>query len=98
MRAGITLDEFLQRIGGLFRHPPPEVQAFMRIRFCVGGLFGWDRTTAGSDSESFAQRLTDYDRARSLVSAGTSDGFFRVVYRFENEQLSEMINHTAHSA
>jgi len=25
-------------------------------------------------------------------------GFFRVVYRFENEQLAELINRTAHVA
>jgi Protein of unknown function (DUF2867). len=32
------------------------------------------------------------------VMAGTRDGFFRVVYRFENEQLVELINRTAHAA
>jgi hypothetical protein len=48
-------------------------------------------------SESFAQRLTDEDRARSLVPAGTSDGLFRVVYRFENEQLDELVNRTVHA-
>jgi hypothetical protein len=41
---------------------------------------------------------TDADRSRSLASAGTRDGFFRVVYRFENEQLVELINRTAHAA
>ena len=30
--------------------------------------------------------------------AGTRDGFFRVVYRFENEQLLELINRTVHAA
>jgi hypothetical protein len=43
-------------------------------------------------------RLTDDDHSRSLTSAGTPDGFFRVVYRFENEQLVELINRTAHAA
>ena len=42
--------------------------------------------------------MTDADRARSLVPAGTRDGFFRIVYRFENEQLVELINRTAHAA
>jgi hypothetical protein len=32
------------------------------------------------------------------VLAGTRDGFFHVVYRFENEQLLELINRTAHAA
>jgi hypothetical protein len=30
--------------------------------------------------------------------AGTQEGLFRVVYRFENEQLLEVINRTAHAA
>jgi len=30
--------------------------------------------------------------------AGTRDGFFRVVYRFENEQLLELMNGTVHAA
>jgi hypothetical protein len=32
------------------------------------------------------------------VSAGTREGLFRVVYHFENEQLLELINRTAHAA
>jgi hypothetical protein len=32
------------------------------------------------------------------VSAGTPEGLFHVVYRFENEQLLEVINRTAHAA
>jgi hypothetical protein len=32
------------------------------------------------------------------VPAGTREGLFRVVYRFENEQLLELINRTAHAA
>jgi hypothetical protein len=96
-RGGITLAEFLRRAGDLFRRPPPAVQALLSVRFFVGGLFGWDQAAPGSVSESFAQRLTDEDRARSLVPAGTPDGLFRVVYRFENEQLDEIINRTAHA-
>ena len=42
--------------------------------------------------------MTTPDRSRSLVPAGTSEGLFRVVYRFENEQLLELINRTAHAA
>jgi hypothetical protein len=42
--------------------------------------------------------LTDPDQSKSLAAAGTRDGFFRVIYRFENEQLVELINRTAHAA
>jgi hypothetical protein len=38
------------------------------------------------------------DRSRSLVQVGTPEGLFRIVYRFENEQLVELINRTAHGA
>jgi hypothetical protein len=96
-RGGITLAEFLRRAGGLFRRPPPAVRALLSMRFFVGGLFGWDRVSPGSVSESFAQRLTDEDHARSLAPAGTPDGLFRIVYRFENEQLNEVINRTVHA-
>jgi hypothetical protein len=98
MLGGITLAEFLRRAGDLFRQPPPVIQALLSVRFFVGGLFGWDRTTPGTNSESFAQRLTDEDRTRSLARPGTPDGLFRIVYRFENEQLNEVINRTAHAA
>jgi hypothetical protein len=98
VRGGITLAKFLSaRQGPFLRRPPPAVRALLSIRFFVGGLFGWDRATPGSVSESFAQRLTDEDRARSLAPAGTPDGLFRIVYRFENEQLDELINRTAHA-
>lgn len=68
------------------------------IRLLVGRFFGWDREPAATAWESFTTRLTDADRSRSRAPAGTREGFFRVVYRFENEQLVELINRTAHAA
>jgi hypothetical protein len=79
------------------QRPPPAVRALLSLPFFLGSLFGWDQATPGSVSESFAQRLTDEDRAHSLARAGTPDGLFRVVYRFENEQLDEIVNRTAHA-
>jgi len=70
-RGGITLAEFFRRAGNLFQRPSPAVQALLYVRFLAGSLFGWDRTTPDLASESFAQRLTDEDRAHSLVPAGT---------------------------
>ncbi len=97
-RAGVTLDEFLRAASdGLFTLSPP-VRMLLDIRLFVGRLFGWDREPAASAWETFATRLSDADRSRSLASAGTRDGLFRVVYRFENEQLVELINRTAHAA
>jgi hypothetical protein len=68
----------------------------LNIRFFVGRIFGWDNEPA--TIVTFETRLTDADRSRSLITPGTRDGFFRVVYRFQNEQLLELINRTAHAA
>jgi hypothetical protein len=102
-RAGVTLEEFLRtpsnckldtcdcsKPSSLFT-PSLLVRVLLDIRF-----FGWDREPA--TTATFATRLTDTDRSRSLLGVGTRDGFFRVVYRFENEQLLEFINRTAHAA
>ena len=90
-RGGITLAEFIRHAGNLFQRPELAVRTLLSIRLFIGGLFGWDRETTGSFSESFAQRLTDEDRTRSLLPAGTPDGVFRIVYRFDNEQLEEVV-------
>jgi hypothetical protein len=107
-RAGVTLDEFLRTAGNctldtcgcsnssaLFT-PSLLVRMLLDIRFFVGRMFGWDNEPA--TIVTLATRLTDADRSRSLIAPGTRDGFFRVVYRFENEQLLELINRTAHAA
>jgi hypothetical protein len=97
-RAGITLDEFLRRASSCLLTPSPLVRALLNVRLFVGRLLGWDREPAATAWESFATRMTTADRSRSLVPAGTREGLFRVVYRFENEQLLELINRTAHAA
>ena len=97
-RTGVTLNEFLRAADNSLFTPSPVVRMLLGIRFAVGRLCGWDREPAATAWESFATRLTDGDRSRSLVSAGTQDGYFRVVYRFENEELVELINRTAHAA
>jgi Protein of unknown function (DUF2867) len=79
-------------------HRSALVRTLLDIRFFVGRFFGWDRDPPATAWKTFAIRLTDIDRSRSLVTPGTRDGFFRVVYRFENEQLVELINRTAHAA
>jgi hypothetical protein len=97
-RSGITLDEFLRMASACLCTSSPVVRGFLNIRFFVGRLLGWDREPAATAWETFATRLTTADRSKSLASAGTPDGLFRVVYRFENEQLLEVINRTAHAA
>jgi hypothetical protein len=109
-RAGVTLDEFLRtpsnskldacgcsESSSLFTRSL-LVRMLLDIRFLVGRFFGWDHEPPATTCKTFAARLTDTDRSRSLIPAGTRDGFFRVVYRFKNEQLLELTNRTAHAA
>jgi Protein of unknown function (DUF2867) len=97
-RPGITLEEFVRAAGGRLFTPSPVVRALLSLRFFVGRLLDWDREPDAPVRETFATRLTTGDRSRSLAPAGTREGPFRVVYRFENEQLLEVINRTAHGA
>jgi hypothetical protein len=101
-RAGITLDEFLRVAHERLFTPTPVARGLLQLRFLVGRLFGWDRPRPSTRATpTFADRLTDADRARSLAPAGVPvgpNGLFRVVYRFENERLDEVINRTVHAA
>jgi hypothetical protein len=97
-RSGITLDEFSRTAGACLLTPSPVVRALLNIRLFLGRLVGWDRQPAATAWETFTARLTTADRSMSLAPAGTREGLFRVVYRFENEQLLELINRTAHAA
>ena len=97
-RSGVTLDEFLRTASSCLLSPPPVVRVLLNIRLFVGRLLGWDREPVATTWESFTTRLTTDDRSRSLALASAPEGLFRVVYRFENEQLLELINRTAHAA
>jgi Protein of unknown function (DUF2867) len=97
-RPGITLDEFLRTASTRLFTLSPVARALLNIRFFFGRLLGWDREPSATAWETFTTRLTTADRSKSLALAGTPEGVFRVVYRFENEQLLELINRTAHAA
>ena len=92
-RARVTLEGFLRTGTGCLCTPSRSCKCCSNSIF-VGRFFGWDRDPAAISWEILATRLTDADRSNSLAVAG----FFRVVYRFENEQLAELINRTAHVA
>jgi Protein of unknown function (DUF2867) len=97
-RSGVTLDEFLQARCTCPSTLSPVAHARLSIRFFMGWLLRWDGEPTSTAWETFATRLTTADRSKSLVAAGTREELFRVVYRFENEQLVEVINRTAHAA
>src|SRR5262245_39198038 len=98
MRSGITLVEFLRTTGARPFTPSPVVSALLKIRLFVGWMLGWDVEQGVPVRETFAARLTPADVAKSLAAPGTPDGPFRVVYRFDNEQLLEVVNRTVHAA
>jgi len=101
-RSGITLELFRQASGGQIFAPSRIVLALLRFRFWVGSLFGWDGPdepkAVKKSTPTFADRLSDADRAATLVPPGTSDDAFHVVYRFQNEALNEILNATVHAA
>ena len=97
-RSGITLDEFLRTSNARRCALSPPARVLLNIRLFFGRVFGWDREPASIAQETFAARLTNADLSKSLAPAGTRDGLFRVVYRYENEQLLELINRTVHAA
>jgi hypothetical protein len=99
-RGGTTLEEFtplLKRARTATGCVPPA-RALFRLRFFLGRLFRLEDEPKNAADVSFAVRLTPEDRARSSVEPGTREGLFRVIYRFENEQLLELQNRTAHAA
>ena len=98
-RNGVTLAEFLRRTSREQSNGfPPAARALIRLRLFVGRIFRLEAEPKNALAASFATRLTPEDRARSLVVSGTREGLFRVVYRFENEQLVELQNRTVHAA
>src|SRR5262249_47301922 len=76
---------------------PTAVQGLFWLRRRIGALFGWDHPRPGWNAESYADRLSPADLAQSLVAPGTPDGNFRLLYQFEDEQLSELRNGTVHA-
>ena len=74
------------------------MRALLNIVFLIGQLLGRDREPSPSAWNLSKPGLTTADRSKSLVPVCTREGLFRVVYRFENEQLLELINRTAHAA
>ncbi|MCI0353153.1 MAG: DUF2867 domain-containing protein [Acidobacteriales bacterium] len=97
-RTGITLNEFLRAANARCFRLSAGARALLNLRFFIGRMVGWDREPAATAWESFATRLTTADRLKSLALAGTPEGLFRTVYRFENEQLLEIVNRTVHAA
>jgi hypothetical protein len=74
----------------------PAVRALFGIRMQLGRLFGWDREPADASEVSFIHRLSPADREASLVTPGTAEGPFRVLFVSRREAISEIQNSTVH--
>ena len=105
-RDGVTLCEFLRRASqegfdaadAEINRLPPVARALIGLRLFLGRIFRLEVEPKDALAASFGSRLTAEDRAHSFVVSGTREGLFRVVYRFENEQLLEIQNRTVHAA
>jgi hypothetical protein len=98
-RDGVALSEFLRRANQCeCNRLPPVARVLIRLRLFLGRIFRLEAEPKDALAASFGSRLTPEDRARSFVVSGTPEGLFRVVYRFENEQLLEIQNRTVHAA
>jgi hypothetical protein len=105
-RDGVTLCEFLRRASrdgfdaadAEINRLPVVARALIRLRLFLGRICRLEAEPKDALASSFGSRLTAEDRARSFVVSGTPEGLFRVVYRFENEQLLEIQNRTVHAA
>ena len=73
---------------------PLHVRALGGLRRFLGRAFGWDGATPGP---SYASRLSDDQRARSLSPIGSVEGPLRLVYEFPNEAVGEVRNATVHA-
>ena len=95
--AGRTIDDVRAVFMAGVEAAPPLVKWLFRLRGRIGALLGWDGPRPAWNADSYVQRLSAADRARSKAAAGTPDGRLSLLYRFENEQLSERRNATVHA-
>jgi hypothetical protein len=76
---------------------PRAARALFALRFALGRVLRWDAPRHDALAVSYLNRLSDDDRARSLVTPGTTRGPFRTLYVFPDEVLSEAHNATVHA-
>jgi hypothetical protein len=76
----------------------PALRLLFGLRSRFGRVFGWDTVPPRGDEESVLRRLTAAEREASLVSPGTREGPFTVVFVSPREAISEIRNATVHAA
>jgi len=71
------------------------VRILFSLRLLLGRMFGWDRTAHEHAGDSYVEKLSDDQRARSTAEPGVADGPFRLLYLFSKEVLGEVRNATS---
>ncbi len=98
-REGMTIEDISGVVGfggEVEMEVGPVTQALFRLRTLIGRILRWDEAKELVESVSFISRLNEEDRARSLIVPGKPVGISRILYRFKNETLGEIINRTVH--
>lgn len=95
--AGRTIEDVRTVFSAGVAATPSVVKGLFRLRDRIGARLGWDKPRPAWNAESYEHRVSPADRAQSKAPPGTADGRFRLLYRFEDEQLSELRNATVHA-
>ena len=97
---GRTVQDFLALLSiETLQRLNPVVGGLFRLRWALGRLLGWDDDEPQAPGSSYLHRLTDADRADSLVKPGSRNsamGPFHAVYVVPGEALYELTNATGH--
>ncbi len=83
--------------GENLRKVSAPVRFLFGLRAALGRAFGWDRDVPGASRESFLHKLTDQDRAATLVAPGTPQGIFQTLFVSKHESIGEIRNPTVHA-
>jgi hypothetical protein len=98
-RQAMTLPEIQDVLGfkgGDDNEAGRVTRALFWLRGLIGRLLRWDEAPELAEAHTYLTRLSEADRARSLVTPGAPAGISRVLYSFEHEFLAEIINRTVH--
>lgn len=74
----------------------PVTKALFDVRGAIGKVMHWDDVPQLAEEISYLPRLSEEERAESIVPPGEVRGIARVLYAFENEMMLEIINKTVH--
>lgn len=71
-------------------------KSLFELRTLIGKTMRWDDVPELVESVSYLPRLSDEERAKSLIPSGEVHGISQILYCYENEIMLEIINKTVH--